>query len=94
MDKQGISYSKFFILESYEGDFSIVKDKIFNKKLKVPTSDIYVPANPRLLSKFGVLRSLQAFTAFRERSEGKEMMEYKSLERALEEIFLIKKSSH
>ena len=83
LDKRGVRYSKVFKLENLEDNGAIVTDVILNSTLKVPLSEVYVPANTRLLHKFGVLETLQAFTSFRER---KEMTEYKFLEIVLEKI--------
>ncbi len=82
-DKRGVRYSKVFKLENLKNNNAIVTDVILNSTLKVPLSEVYVPANTRLLHKFGVLETLQAFTSFR---ENKEMTEYKFLEIALEKI--------
>lgn len=90
LDKEGIKYSKVFRLESIKDDNAIVIDSILNNKLIVPLDNIYVPANVKLLHRFGVLGTLQAFTSFRLYSLGKdevsEMTEYKFLEMALGEI--------
>ena len=83
LDKRGIKYSKVFKFENLEDNNAIVTDIIFNSTLKVPLSEVYIPANTRLLHKFDVLETLQAFTSFR---ENKEMTEYKFLEIALEKI--------
>ncbi|MEB3779053.1 MAG: hypothetical protein GSR85_02305 [Desulfurococcales archaeon] len=83
LDKRGMSYSKIFKLENLEDNNAIVTDAILNVTLKVPLSEVYVPANTRLLHKFGVSETLQAFTSFRER---KEMTEYRFLEIVLEKI--------
>ena len=83
LDKRGVKYSKVFKLENLEGNNAIITDIILNSTLKVPLSEVYIPANTKLLHKFGVLETLQAFTSFREK---KEMTEYKFLEIALEKI--------
>ena len=83
LDKDGIRYSKVFKLEKVENSNAVVIDVIFNNTLRVPLSEVYIPASTRLLHKFGVLETLQAFTSFRER---KGMTEYKFLEIALESI--------
>jgi len=83
LNKRGIKYPNVFRLENLEYDSAIVTNEILDSKLKVPLSEVYVPANTRLLCRFDVLETLQAFTSFRER---KEMAEYKFLETALEKI--------
>jgi len=83
LNKKGIKYPNVFRLESLEYNNAIVTNEILDSKLKVPLSEVYVPANTRLLHKFGMSESLQAFTSFR---ESKEMTEYKFLETTLEKI--------
>ncbi|MGB9959867.1 MAG: hypothetical protein ACPLKQ_05040 [Candidatus Bathyarchaeales archaeon] len=90
LDKKNITYSKVFKLEDISNNDAEIMDAILNNKLKVPLNNIYVPASARILSKFGVLEDLQAFTSFREKIEKegatKEMTEYKFLEKALEKL--------
>jgi len=83
LNKNGIRYPSVFKLENLEYNNAIVTNEILDGKLKVPLSKVYIPANTRLLCKFDVLETLQAFTSFRER---KGMAEYKFLETALEKI--------
>lgn len=83
LEKGGKSCSMVFELKDLKDDNAKVTDVILRRTLEVPLNEVYVPANVRLLRKFGVLETLQAFTSFRER---KEMSEYKFLEAVLEKI--------
>ena len=78
-----INYSKVFMLKDVKDNNAIIIDETFKTELKVPLSEIYVPANTTVLSKFGVFKQLLAFTSFRD-YENK--AEYKFLEKALEII--------
>jgi len=87
LDRKNIRYSKVFMLEKVEEYDAIVNDLILNSRLRIPLTQIYIPAETKLLHNFGVLETLQAFTSFRQRNFiNGEDTEYRFLERALEKI--------
>jgi len=85
LTNRGINYSNIFKLEDIITNIALVKDLYYDKLLKVPLNQIYVPATTKLLSKFNVLDSLQAFTSFR---ESEQMTEYGFLDNALNEALV------